>query len=189
MKTFGRISLFAGLASLTACITDPPPAPPAPPPPSALNSADSSFIQQAANSNLVEIALGQAAATDAGSAAVRAYAATQVKDHTAAEEQLASIASANSVTLPTTPDAAGQKIVTAVSAERGAQFDSAYLSTVTTQHEEAIRIATQAAYTSGSNSDVRSYALDMQSSAKTHLAEAQKLQHPTGTTRRHGRRR
>ncbi|WP_242010041.1 DUF4142 domain-containing protein [Acetobacter conturbans] len=181
MKTFSKIAAVAALTGLAACATTPPPAPPAPPPPAALSDTDATFVQTVAQINLAETALGKLAATNAGTAGVKNYAQHMVTDHTAAEDQLTTIASGHGVTLPTDPNADDQKTIKTLGAEKGATFDRAYVANAITGHTKAVKLASDEA-ASTTDADLKSFAQSFQKTAQAHLEAAEALKNHRGHT-------
>ncbi|NHO31599.1 DUF4142 domain-containing protein [Acetobacter fallax] len=188
MNTVSKITILAALTMLGACsaITGPV-APPAPPPPSALSTSDATFVQNASEINLVEVALGKAAATSAENAGVKSYAAAQVSDHTAAENRLSAIASSHGVTLATAPNADDQKIITTMAALKNSAFDQAYLSRMVANHKAALPVMTSEASTS-TDIDLKSYAEDNSATVQKHLTAAEALENPGHHAVTHSRR-
>ncbi|NHN83396.1 DUF4142 domain-containing protein [Acetobacter musti] len=191
MNVTSKITTLAALSVLAACssITGPG-APPAPPPPSALNATDSSFVQKASEMNLMEIALGSAAATNASASGVKSFAATLVTDHTAQQNRLSAIATGHGVTLATDPSADDKKTVTTISALKGSAFDQAFLSQVVTDHKAALPVMT-AEHTASTDIDLKSYAEDNSANIQKHLSAAEALTGSghSGKSHRHTRRR
>ncbi|NHO31600.1 DUF4142 domain-containing protein [Acetobacter fallax] len=175
MKTVNKIATLAALATLAACAGTTPPPPP-PPPPAALSDTDSTFIQKASEINLVEVALGKVAATNAKSADVKSYAETLVTDHTAAQERLSGIVTSHGVTLPTEPDADDQKAITTMTALKGGKFDHAYIGKMIQGHKAALTVMTDEDSTS--DTDLKSYAEDTGTAVQKHLTAAEALQKP-----------
>lgn len=100
MKTaFLPLVLPLALASCGALSGNPPAADP-------LRSEDPDiqFMVSAAAGNLYEIQTSQAALEKSNNAAVRAYAQQMIDMHTNAQNQLAALAQARSIPLPTQPD-------------------------------------------------------------------------------------
>ncbi len=183
MKTVNKIATLAALATLAACATPTPPAPP--PPPAAFAASDATFVQKASEINLVEIALGKTAATNAKSADVKSYASTLVTDHTTAQNRLSDIATSHGVTLPTEPDADDQKAITTMAALKGGRFDHAYISKMIEGHKAALGVMTDES-SATTDSDLKSYADDTATSVQKHLSAAEALQKPGHHGHMHG---
>ena len=66
-------------------------------------SADKSFFKRAAEGGLAEVEAGNLAASKGNSQAVKDFGAMMVKDHSAANDKLKSVAAADNVSLPSKP--------------------------------------------------------------------------------------
>lgn len=64
---------------------------------------DAEFAVNAANGGMAEVALGDLAQQKASNAEVKSFAATMVKDHSKANEELKALAAAKNITLPAAP--------------------------------------------------------------------------------------
>src|ERR671913_2502183 len=65
-----------------------------------VTSADTEFVQKAAAAGRMEVEHGKMAASKASNAQVKAYGNTLVKDHTAANQQLMTIAKRKNIEIP-----------------------------------------------------------------------------------------
>jgi len=169
-----RWSFAVALLPIAACSSTPPPPPPAaPPPPPPLTEQDSGFINTATLAGLAEVQEGQLAATKAMRPAVKAFGQEMVTDHTQADQQLASIATAKGVTPPTTLSDADQAMLTKMSAmKRG--FDTAYLHAQITGHMQMLK-ALQTEVAQGTDPDLKAYAQANIPVVQKHLSEARAL--------------
>jgi putative membrane protein len=142
---------------------------------STLSSADRDFMTKAAMAGMNEVQLGQLAAKQGSSDAVRQFGQQMVTDHTAAHEKLTQLASTKGVTLPTALDSAAQEKMTKLQALTGPAFDQQYAKEAgVNEHEKAVKLyQTQA--TSGKDSDVRSYASETLPTIQGHLSMARTL--------------
>lgn len=168
MKTFSKAAAMAALLSVTACgAVSPPAPPPPPPPPSALSATDSTFVSKASEANLVAVALGKAAATNASSATVKTQAATIVTDYTVFQNRLSALAAAQGTVLPTAPSADDQKAIDSVTALKGAAFDKAFTSTIATNATSTLATLDTEG-TTASTADLKAYARDTAATIRTH---------------------
>src|SRR5688500_14470130 len=69
-------------------------------------NSDTEFVQKAAAAGRMEVEHGKMAASKASNAQVKAYASTLVKDHTAANQELMTIAKRKNITIAEQPAAA-----------------------------------------------------------------------------------
>jgi putative membrane protein len=141
----------------------------------ALSSSDRDFMTKAAMAGMNEVQLGQLAAKQGSSDAVRQFGQQMVTDHTAANEKLVQLASTKGVTLPTSLDSGAQEKMTKLQALTGPAFDQQYAKEAgVNEHEKAVKLyQTQA--TSGKDTDVRAYASDTLPTIQGHLSMARSL--------------
>jgi putative membrane protein len=135
------------------------------------------FIQKAQAGNMVEIELGQMAASQAQSQGVKDFAQRIVTDHTKARDQLANLAQKENVTISGKMNEADQKRVDQLKSDKGTQFDQAFLNDMVRDHQKDVQLYQQA-QNGISNSDVKAYIDQTLPTLQTHLQMAQKLQQP-----------
>ena len=162
--------LAAGTAAAAVLVSAPPAGASAP---AATPSAqDQTFFTSNAQSNLAEIALGNLGLSKAQDAASKNLAQVTLDDHTKLQTQLASLAQADGVTLPTAPNAMQQATAAQLMATAPAAFDLAYAQAETTGHQMAIAAAnTEVA--SGGDAALKSYATGYVPIATMHLTMSQ----------------
>jgi len=102
--------------------------------------ADYQFIVMAAYGGWGEIAAAQAALRNSGDPRIHNIANMMIADHTAANQQLASIAAARGIAAPTTPDSARQGTLAVMQQMAGPAFDNAYLMQQMADHRVAITL-------------------------------------------------
>jgi len=140
-----------------------------------LSSADRDFMMKAAMAGMNEVQLGQLAAKQGSSDAVRQFGQQMVTDHTAAHEKLVQLASTKGVTLPTALDPAAQEKLTKLQALTGPAFDQQYLKDAgVSEHEKAVKLY-QKQSTSGKDPDVSAYASSTLPTIQTHLSMARTI--------------
>ena len=154
-----------------------PSSPDAPPPPP-LASNDAMFVTGIAQANLAEISEAQLALQTSKSKRIMQYAQQMVTDHTKLNDQLAPIAQAHGVTLPTTPDDAQQQQLSALQGLHGYAFNHAYVADQIQGHEAALQIA-QTEASGGTDPALKQYAETGVPIIQSHLQMAQALaEHP-----------
>src|SRR5688500_12448108 len=96
---------------------------------SQLNQMDQQFVLMAAISNTAEVDAGMLAMDEdkSDSADIMDFGEMMVTDHTAAQSQLKSIASATGLNAPDSLDAEHQALKQALMAASGREFDSLYI--------------------------------------------------------------
>ena len=103
------------------------------------SSADTVFAMKAAQGGMAEVKLGQLAAEKASDPDVKAFAQKMVDDHSKANDQLKSVASAENMTLPTDLDAKDQSEYQKLSQLSGPAFDKAYMKGMVKDHETDVK--------------------------------------------------
>jgi putative membrane protein len=104
--------------------------------PPKFSSADETFMMSAAQTGMVEVKLGEAAAKKASQPNIKQFGAMMVSDHSKANKELQAIAAKNGVTLPSKLDATHQSKIDKISKLSGEQFDKAYVSEMVKDHEK-----------------------------------------------------
>jgi putative membrane protein len=141
------------------------------------NITDQDFITLAAQSDMTEAHLGQMAAEQASSQAVKDYAQTLVTEHTSDYNKLTALAKKANLTVPTGIDDKHQKMIAPLEKLKGKAFDRSYIHTMITSHETAA-----AAYDlesrSGQNADVKAYAQQTLPTLEKHKNDAKALMKP-----------
>ena len=100
-----------------------------------LSHADNKFILAAAQGGMTEVKLGELAAQQGVSDEVKAFGQMMVKDHTAINTDLKTLAAQKGVTLPENLDAKHQGMVDKLTALKGVEFDDAYITGMIKDHK------------------------------------------------------
>ncbi|MCW7536321.1 DUF4142 domain-containing protein [Aquabacterium sp. A7-Y] len=171
-----RNNLLTGGVSDTAT-----PAPsPATTDPSALALEDQNFMTTAASSALYQIDAARAAGERAGSAEVKRYAATLLKDHTAALDELRALAARKKVALASEVPAGRRPALDQLLKAKGTEFDRGFVQTVgIDNHKTDIGLFEKTA-AGAKDAEVKAYAAKMLPALREHLAAAQKLPRASG---------
>lgn len=142
-----------------------------------LNDTDEQFVEDAAMSNMAEIELGQLAVTKASDSLVRSFAQDMVDDHTQAQDELEDIANDFSgVDWPDDLNDDHQAIKDQLdSTAAGYSFDSLYIETQITMHQDA-RSALSAATTQATETRLKNYASKYLPVIEEHLSRADSLE-------------
>ena len=93
-----------------------------------LRKGDRTFIEKAAKGGVAEVELGSLAQQKAQNQQVKDFAARMVQDHSKANEELKSIASAKGVAVPSEMDKSALKEKEKLEKLTGAKFDREYMS-------------------------------------------------------------
>jgi len=135
-----RIVLCLALAGISgsAMAADAADTPPAP----------SVFVTKAAQAGMAEVELGNVALSKSQNPEIRNFAQRMVTDHGKANAELATIARANGIDVPTQLDAEHQAMVQKMKAKSGAEFDAEYSRHMSMDHSKAISLFESATKTS-----------------------------------------
>jgi len=138
----------------------------------AMSAADSRFATKAAAGGMAEVKLGELAQKNASSPDVKAFGKKMVDDHTKAGDKLKSIASKDSINLPTSIDAKDQAVYDKLSKLNGAEFDKAYMQDMVKDHKTDVA-EFQKESNSGKSADLKSFATETLPTLQEHLKMAQ----------------
>ncbi|TXF74930.1 DUF4142 domain-containing protein [Chryseobacterium sp.] len=105
---------------------------------SSLNDQDKKFADDAARGGMMEVMMGELAATNASNSRVKELGNMMVQDHGKANDELKNWASAIGYPLPTKLDAEKQKKYDDLMTKKGVDFDRAYSSLMVKDHKEDI---------------------------------------------------
>jgi putative membrane protein len=96
------------------------------------------FVEKAAQDGLAEVELGKLATKKGMHPDVKQFAQRMVDDHTKANTELKSLASAKNIKTPTDPGAAHKATMDKLSKMSGADFDRAYMQAMVGDHDHAV---------------------------------------------------
>jgi putative membrane protein len=114
------------------------------------------FVKKAALGGMTEVETSKLAESKAEDPQVKAFAKKMVTDHSAANDELKSLAKKKGWTLPTSLDAEHKAIVQKLSAKSGADFDAAYSKQMLQDHEKTVALFKGA--TKSSDADLAQWA-------------------------------
>jgi putative membrane protein len=135
---------------------------------------DAEFAVAAADGGMVEVQLGELAAKNGVSAAVKDFGKMMVKDHTKANDELKALAAKKNITLPTTLSDKKQKMYNDLAEKKGADFDKAYVSAMVDDHKEDIKAFEDAAK-DAKDADIKTWAAEKLPTLNHHLEMVQGL--------------
>ena len=138
------------------------------------DSPDHTFYQKAAAGGMAEVEAGKLAQDKASSDAVKKFGAMMVKDHTAANDKLKSIAADKGIILPTTLDPKHQAMKQQLQAQSGPAFDHAYVQGQIRDHQDTIALMEKEA-ASGKDPQAKAFATQTLPTVKAHLDMLQKM--------------
>ena len=149
-------ALFAGVSAPAAMLT---------------SAQDTTFVTQAAQGGMSEVADAKLAQTHGSSSAVKSFAAKMIADHTKANAQLAAIAKKDGYTLPTSVGPENAQMKTAMAGLHGKAFDTSYLQGQVQGHETMEQVM-EKEIASGKNADLVAFAKATLPTVKEHLSLA-----------------
>jgi putative membrane protein len=142
------------------------------------SSADTDFVMKAGQAGMAEVAAGRMAEKQGQSAATKAFGKRMVTDHTKAGDELKRAAEKSGAKMPTTMSDEQKQAGEKLAGLRGDAFDKAYAEQMVKDHEDAVALF-QKESTSGSDSDLRTFAGKTLPTLQEHLKMAKAL--PSGS--------
>jgi len=134
----------------------------------AADSPDEDFYKDAAQGGMAEVQLGQLAQERSHNAALKEFGALMVKDHTAANDKLKTLADTKGVDLPAHVSVGQMATRTRLQAVSDVSFDRDYAEVMVKDHEEDIKAFEKEAK-SGKDADARAFATATLPTLKEHL--------------------
>jgi putative membrane protein len=136
---------------------------------------DRKFIEEAAGSGMFEVQIAQLAAAKATDGNVKSFAGMLVDHHTAANNELTTIANAKGVELPAAPKRALRRDIEKLGKKNGEEFDRDFVRDVGIKaHEKDIRMF-QRARKDVKDADLKAFVDKTLPVLREHLAAAEKL--------------
>lgn len=145
--------------------------------PSANRNSDREFAQKAAAGGKKEVEGAKFAASKAANGDVKTFAERLVKDHTAANQELASLMKTKQLTVPS----AAKEAPEAWRNQSGTAFDRAYINHAIDHHEKDIAMF-EAEASNGTDAELKAWAARKLPTLREHLKIAQDLKGKLGTT-------
>ena len=120
-------------------------------------SPDAKFLKSAAEGGMSEVELGRLAQSKAANSDVRAFGAMMVKDHSAANEKLKSLAASKQESLPAGPSVMQKATKAKLDLLSGDTFDKSYVKGMIEDHQKDIE-EFEAEAKHGSDAQVKAFA-------------------------------
>lgn len=133
---------------------------------------DAEFAVKAADGGMMEVELGKLAAANAASQVVKDFGKMMVKDHSAAGEELKTLAANKNIALPARLSDEKLKKVEDFRKKSGAEFDKDYMSFMVEDHKEDIEKFSEAAE-EALDPDLKNWAAGKVPTLKKHLEHAE----------------
>ena len=135
----------------------------------------SEFMTKVADVGMTEVKLGQMAQDKAMSQRVKDFGAMMVKDHTAAGDELKTMARQKNVTLPETMSNDHQKKTDDLNKKTGKDFDKAYIKAMVDGHQSAVSDFEKASKNT-KDADVKAWVDKTLPTLRMHLDSAKAIQ-------------
>jgi putative membrane protein len=139
-----------------------------------LDATDVKFVKHMAADGKAEVKLAGLAVQKAGRAEVKALAEMLVTDHTAANTEVAGLASTKGVELSDVISPSHAATFQALEKSSAPDFDKDYLADVVSSHKKCIGHCEDASK-DAKDTDVKAWATKMLPTLKAHLAKAEEL--------------
>ena len=136
---------------------------------------DAEFAVAATSGGMMEVELGNYAQQNAASQRVKDFGAMMVKDHTAAGDELKSMARQKNVTLPETMSNDHQKKTDDLNKKTGKDFDKAYMKAMVDGHQSTVNDFEKASKDT-KDADVKAWVDKTLPTLKMHLDSAKAIQ-------------
>jgi putative membrane protein len=140
----------------------------------AKDNPDESFFHKATQAGHAEIQAGQVAQRKATNPALKQFAETMVKDHTAANDRLGRIANSKGVPLPAGPSAEQKALNEEIEKKSGESFDRDYIQSQIAAHEDTVALL-QKEIAQGKDADARTFASETLPRVKAHLEQLNRI--------------
>jgi len=140
-----------------------------------VDKSTSEFMTKVADVGMTEVKLGQMAQDKGMSQRVKDFGAMMVKDHTAAGDELKSMARQKNVTLPETMSNDHQKKTDDLNKKTGKDFDKAYMKAMVDGHQSTVNDFEKASKDT-KDADVKAWVDKTLPTLKMHLDSAKAIQ-------------
>jgi putative membrane protein len=147
----------------------------------AQKSPDQDFFKHAAEGGIAEVEAGTLAQSKGNSQAVKDFGAMMVKDHSAANAKLESIARAENVDLPTKPSVAQMASKTKLEVLSGDTFDKAYIKGQIAAHQQTVALFKKE-IASGTDSQAKAFATTTLPTIESHLEKIRQIASQAGVS-------
>ncbi|MCX8530836.1 DUF4142 domain-containing protein [Chryseobacterium luquanense] len=140
----------------------------------ALSNQDKTFVDAAAKGGMMEVMMGELAATNASNTSVKSLGQTIAKDHKMANDELKKWAATVNYSLSSSMDASQQKMHDDLKAKKGADFDKAYVDMMVNDHKKDIAVFKKQS-TDGADKNLKAFAIKTLPTLENHLKESEKV--------------
>jgi len=136
-----------------------------------VNSDDAQFLTSTLSGGMMEVELGKLCATQTKNSAVQDFGAMMIQDHTAADNEMTTIAANKNIMVPAVMSNNDQAMVDDMRKKSGSDFDKAYINMMIHGHMGAINDFKKES-SSGKDADISSFASRTLPTLQKHLDAA-----------------
>ncbi|OQP39895.1 hypothetical protein A4H97_16885 [Niastella yeongjuensis] len=133
------------------------------------------FMNDAAVGGMTEVEVSKLASERAMNPRVKGFAEMMVRDHSAANDELKTIARGKNVNLPAELGGKNADHVTDLSKKKGADFDKAYMKMMVSDHKDVVDAFEKTAK-DGTDPDVKTFASQKLPTLRMHLDSAKAIE-------------
>jgi putative membrane protein len=127
------------------------------------------FAMKAANGGMMEVELGRMAQEKGMSQDVKEFGSMMVADHSKANDELKTLATAKNITLPATLGEDAQEDVNELAKLSGKEFDKKYVSMMVDDHKEDVDAFKKAAEDNSIDPEIKAFAAKTLPTLQQHL--------------------
>jgi putative membrane protein len=132
------------------------------------SNPDASFFKHAAEGGIAEVDAGNLAQQKASGQNVKDFGAMMVKDHSAANEKLQTIAASKNITLPSSASVGQMAAKAKLDVLSGSAFDASYIKGQVRAHEKTVVLFRQE-ITAGQDAEAKAFAKETLPTVRSHL--------------------
>jgi len=145
------------------------------------SSPDASFYKKVAEAGMGEVDAGNLASEKATDSKIKDFAAMMVKDHTAANEKLKTLADSKGVKLPGGASVADKAEYAKLKVLKGETFDKSYIKGQVKAHRTVLALLKKE-IASGQDADAKGFAQSVLPTIQAHLQAADSIAAAEGVT-------
>ena len=146
-----------------------------------MDEKDESFFKHAAEGGMAEVNAGKLAQDKGNSQAVKDFGAMMVKDHSAANAKLQSLAASQDIKLPSSPSLTQMASGKELKMKSGDSFDKAYIKGQIKAHEETVALF-QKEIASGKDAPAQQFASATLPTIQMHLSKINQIAAAAGVS-------
>ena len=147
----------------------------------AAKSPDADFFKHAARAGIAEVEAGKLAQEKGSSQAVKDFGSMMVKDHSAANDKLKSIATSENVDLPSSSGPKNMASRAKLEVLSGESFDKSYIKNQVAAHRQAVALFRKEA-SSGQDPEAKAFAAATLPTLKEHQKKIDEIAAQAGVT-------